>query len=85
MAAFKLSYADYKCLKRDISKMKQTDLSRWIESIYSEGYKDGYESCKNEPGKVIDLELLKIAILATEGIGEKKLAKIVENIEKLCF
>ena len=85
MAAFKLSFSDYKHLKSDLLKMNQKDLSKWIESIYSEGYKNGYESCKNEPGKVIDLELLKVAILSTEGIGEKKLAKIVENIEKLCF
>lgn len=85
MAAFKLSFSDYKHLKSNLVKMNQKELSRWIDSVYSDGYKDGYEACKNEPGQTIDLELLKIAIRATEGIGEKKMEKIIENIEKLCF
>lgn len=85
MAAFKLSYSEYKQLKRDLSVMDKKSMSRWIESIYKNGYNDGYEACKKEPGQVIDLEMLKIAVLATEGIGQKKLDLIVKNIEKLCF
>lgn len=85
MAAFKLSFAECKQLKRDLAVMDQKSLSRWIESLYENGYKDGFEAGKNAPGQVFDLELLKIAILATEGIGQKKLEMIVKNIEKLCF
>lgn len=65
--------------------MDQKSLSRWIESLYENGYKDGFEAGKKAPGQTIDLELLKIAILSTEGIGPKKLEMVVKNIEKLCF
>ena len=77
----KLTYAELKHIQR----MSQKQLSFFIDQIYQQGYKDGWEACQKTPGDVIDFELLKIAIQATEGIGEKKQKNIIDNINNLCF
>lgn len=74
----KLSYSDCK----DIKKMDRKTLSIWVEGIYKAGYEAGYNDCSNNG---IDFELMKIAIKATEGIGDVLYKRLVTTIEKLCF
>ena len=84
MAQFKLSYSDYKNLKKSISNMSQKELSNYISSIYESGYQDGV----NQPIKSnesMDLEFVMIAVRATEGVGKTLSDRIRKNIENLCF
>lgn len=81
----RLSFAEAKRIKRQISVMNNKQLTTWVSSIYDSGYRNGYEAGKMAPGQTIDFELLKIAIRATEGIGDKKMEAIINNINNLCF
>lgn len=78
---FKLSFSEYK----KIQKMNQKELSLWVNGIYENGFNDGWEACRSQPGETMDWDLVKIAIRATEGIGEKKSEAIFRTVEKLCF
>lgn len=40
---YKMNFREYKDLQKALAKMSQKDLSRWIESIYGSGYKDGQD------------------------------------------
>lgn len=77
----KISYSDAKKIKR----LSQKELTFYLESIYKSGYDDGYTDCQMQRGNEIDFELLKIAIKATEGIGDILYNRLCETIDKLCF
>ena len=74
----------YTTLKQ-IQSYNKRQMSAFISSIYESGYKDGYESCKMEKGNEIDFDLLKIAIKATEGVGDTLYNRLVQTIDRLCF
>lgn len=64
---------DYKKVK----KMDRQEMEEFCKNLYMNGYNDGRESV---PG--IDINQVKDAILETKGIGQNRLASIMESIEK---
>lgn len=79
---YKLSFGEFKSLKKKIALMKQKDLSKWIESIYQSGYEDG---SKNSEKDSMDWVFIKTAIRATEDVSDQKKEEIIKTVEKLCF
>lgn len=77
----KISHKDLKTINR----LSKREMTVYIESIYKSGFNDGYEACQMQKGNAIDFELLKIAIKATEGIGDVLYERLVDAIDKLCF
>lgn len=77
----KISHKDLKTINR----LSKREMTVYIESIYKSGFNDGYEACQMQKGDAIDFELLKIAIKATEGIGDVLYGRLVDTIDKLCF
>ena len=85
---FRLSQKEFEKLSKDLcpeGKLNRKRLSYWMEQIWTQAAEEGYKSCQGNAGEAVDLELIKIAIRATEGIGEKRLQAIVDNINNLCF
>lgn len=85
---FRLSQKEFEKLSKDLcpeGKLNRKRLSYWMEQIWTQGAEEGYKNCQGNAGEAVDLELIKIAIRATEGIGGKKLQAIVDNINNLCF
>lgn len=85
---FRLSQKEFEKLSKDLcpeGRLNRKRLSYWMEQIWKQGAEEGYKNCQGSAGEAVDLELIKIAIRATEGIGEKKLQAIVGNINNLCF
>lgn len=77
----KISHKDLK----NINRLSKREMTIYIESIYKSGFNDGYEACQMQKGNTIDFELLKIAIKATEGIGDVLYERLVDTIDRLCF
>lgn len=75
---------DYKLLAQ-IKNYNKRQMSVFLSSIYESGVKDGYEKCKMQKGTSIDFDLLKIAIKATEGVGNVLYDRIIKTIDELCF
>lgn len=75
---------DFKLLQK-IKSYNKRQMSTFLCSVYESGVKDGYEKYKMEKGNTIDFDLLKIAIRATDGIGDVLYKRIVETIDNLCF
>lgn len=70
---FELNRKDY----LNIKKMDHHQMSLWAESMYKSGFEDGRASIP-----VLDISLIKKALLNVKGIGEKKAADIIIAIEK---
>lgn len=70
---FELNRKDY----LNIKKMDHRQMSLWAESMYKSGFEDGRASIP-----VLDISLIKKALLNVKGIGEKKAADIIVAIEK---
>ena len=75
----KLTYAELKHIQR----MSQKQLSFFIDQIYQQGYKDGWEACQKEPGDVIDFELLKQELLKHEENHSEEYYYQVREMDKL--
>lgn len=75
---------DYKLLAQ-IKGYNKRQMSAFLTYIYESGVKDGYEKCRMQKGTSIDFELLKVAIKATEGIGDVLYNRIIKTIDDLCF
>ena len=82
---FKLSFHDYKELKKRFSNMSQKDLTFWINHIYEKGFEEGYKACQNEPGEVMDWVLVKTAIRSAEGLSNEQKEVVIKTIDGLCF
>ena len=75
---------DFKTLTL-IKNYNKRQMTAFLSNLYDSAYQDGYNDCKNESGQEIDFELLKIAIKATEGIGDVLYKRLVDTIDRLCF
>ena len=82
---FKLSFHDYKELKKRFSNMSQKDLTFWIKHIYEKGFEEGYKASQNEPGEVMDWVLVKTAIRSAEGLSDEQKEVVIKTIDGLCF
>ena len=71
---------------QQIKRYNTSQLLNFISSIYKSGYQDGCEASKKLiDEKTADMWQIKIAIQATEGVGELLTERIMENIKNLCF
>lgn len=62
---------------QNIRKMDYNQMNLYIQSIYKSGYTDGVKSV---PG--IDIVEIKNVLLSIKGLGEKRVADILEVLEK---
>lgn len=65
---------------KNVKKFDRQQFERFCTEIYKCGFEDGKESAES---KSMDLDNIYKAILGTKGIGEKKMAEIKANIEKM--
>lgn len=62
---------------KGIRKMDHNQMNLYIQSIYKSGYTDGVKSV---PG--IDIAEIKKVLLSVKGLGTKRVADILEALEK---
>lgn len=62
---------------QSIRKMDHNQMNLYIQSIYKSGYTDGVKSV---PG--IDISKINEILLGIKGLGTKKVADILEALEK---
>lgn len=60
-----------------IKKKDHNQMNLYLQEIYKNGYTDGVKSV---PG--IDITEIKKALLSVKGLGEKRVADILEALEK---
>ena len=78
---FKMNFHEYKECKAKLANMSQNELSRWINTIYEHGFRDGCEQCKTES---VELDALKKVIINTKGIGPVLHSRICATINNFC-
>lgn len=62
---------------QSIKKMDHNQMNLYIQSIYKSGYTDGVKSV---PG--IDIAEIKKVLLSIKGLGTKRVADILEALER---
>lgn len=62
---------------QSVKKMDHNQMNNFMQNMYDRGFKDGRASIP-----VLDISLIKKALLNVKGIGEKKAADIIVAIEK---
>lgn len=62
---------------QNIRKMDHNQMNAYLQEIYRNGYTDGVNSV---PG--IDIAEIKKVLLSIKGLGEKRVADILEALEK---
>ena len=62
---------------QSVKKMDHNQMNNFMQNMYDRGFKDG-----RVPIPVLDISLIKKALLNVKGIGEKKAADIIVAIEK---
>ena len=73
----KKSYLINRDMYKNIKRMDHRQMERFLEDVYKEGVKDGKAAV---PG--VDISEIEKAIKGTRGIGEKKAADIMREIER---
>lgn len=62
---------------QNIRKMDHNQMNLYLQEIYKNGYAEGVKSV---PG--IDITEIKKTLLSVKGLGEKRVADILEALEK---
>lgn len=62
---------------QNIRKMDHNQMNLYLQEIYKSGYAEGVKSV---PG--IDIAEIKKTLLSVKGLGEKRVADILEALEK---
>ena len=66
---------------QDIKKKDHNQMNVYIQSIYKSAYMDGFKAgTESVPG--IDITEIKKALLNVKGLGAKRVASILEALEK---
>ena len=66
---------------QNVKKMDHNQMNLYIQSIYKSAYMDGFKAgTESVPG--IDITEIKKALLNVKGLGAKRVASILEALEK---